>query len=219
MTQHPPPPIQNVTYTPQRLVPNAHHGRIAIIQHLSTTPNTAAGVFQAGCTDSFSRAHFMLGKRQYSCLQSLNYCLCCLITKGSKVGKPNSAACNRSLTAHEQRQQIPDGRIQLRQQPTHQTCVTERKKITFLFSLQMFGFLKLRNRPAALKLPKAVIRSEASKEAFMQILTLKPGARHKGPKIHAVREHNRNASPTEKTHCKALHSAPPQHSLHTEQLL
>lgn len=126
-------PIQNVTYTPQRLILNAHRGRIAIIQHLSATPNTAAAVFQAGCTDSFSRAHFMLGKRQYSCLQSLNYCLCCLITKGSKVGKPNSAACNRSLTAHEQRQQIPDGRIQLRQQLTHQTLKKNHFSFFFLF--------------------------------------------------------------------------------------
>lgn len=45
-----------------RLILNTHQDRIKSINILSVIPNAAKGVFQAGTTDSFSRAHFMVGK-------------------------------------------------------------------------------------------------------------------------------------------------------------
>lgn len=50
--------LQNII---KRLILNTHQGRIKSISILSATPNAAKGVFQAGSTDSFSRAHFMVG--------------------------------------------------------------------------------------------------------------------------------------------------------------
>ena len=55
-------PSLHITETNKRLFLSTHQGRIKSISILSATPNVARGSFQAGSTDSFSRAHFMVGK-------------------------------------------------------------------------------------------------------------------------------------------------------------
>lgn len=94
----------------KRPILNTHQGRIQSISILSATPNAAMGVFQAGSTDSFSRAHFMVGMP----LQTTDsICVCShLITAFvvwslKAVGKPNGAASNGSLTTHEWLKQVP----------------------------------------------------------------------------------------------------------------
>lgn len=54
---------------------------------------------------------------------SFSNCFCCLITKGSKVRKPNGAACNLSLTTHEQLQEIPDAPFSIK---TPVSCLPNR---------------------------------------------------------------------------------------------
>lgn len=74
---------------------------------LSETPNASKDIFlNAFSTDSFSRAHLVVGEALQTThsvnVCSFSNCFCCLITKGSKVGKPNGVACNLSLTTREQ---------------------------------------------------------------------------------------------------------------------
>lgn len=54
---------------------------------------------------------------------SFSNCFCCLITKGSKVGKPNGVACNLSLTTREQLQEIPDAPFSIK---TPVSCLSNR---------------------------------------------------------------------------------------------
>lgn len=115
-------PSSKISSIPKWLIFNTHQGRVKSISTLLATPNAAKHVYKAGNTDIFSRAHFMVGKplRTADSIHVCSHLITVFVVWSLKAVKwENPAACNRSLTAREQLQQIPDALFQLRHKWTH----------------------------------------------------------------------------------------------------
>lgn len=117
--------FRNVVETPSTPI-KAEYNQSAFYQQRQTLLRLR---FEAQSADSFSRAHFMVGKPLQT-TDSIHVC-CHLITafvvwslKAVKWENPTAQACNQSLTAREWVEQIPDAPFfQLRRHGTRFKCL------------------------------------------------------------------------------------------------